>query len=84
VGIRDLFKIVCVHNMMNNLLPARTGEVSYIYLINKVHERDISEGIATLVVARVFDFIVISGIFFVQSCSYDGCPILLLRLPCMH
>jgi len=25
VGIRDLFKIVCVHNMMNNLLPARTA-----------------------------------------------------------
>ena len=26
VGIRDLFNIVCVHNMVNNILPARTGE----------------------------------------------------------
>jgi len=63
IGMRDLFKVVCVHNMMNNLLPARTGELSYIYLINKVYGRNIGEGIATLVIARVFDFIAIAGIF---------------------
>ena len=27
VSIKDLFSIVCVHNMANNILPARTGEV---------------------------------------------------------
>lgn len=63
VRMRDLFNIVCVHNMMNNLLPARTGELSYIYLLNKVHGRNTGEGIATLVIARVFDFIAIGGIF---------------------
>lgn len=63
VGMRELFKVVCVHNMMNNLLPARTGELSYVYLLNKVHRRSVGEGIATLVIARVFDFITIAGIF---------------------
>ena len=32
VSVKDLFPITCVVNMMNNLLPARTGELSYIYL----------------------------------------------------
>lgn len=27
VSIKHLFSIVCVHNMANNILPARTGEV---------------------------------------------------------
>lgn len=71
VGMRDLFKVVCVHNMMNNLLPARTGELSYIYLLNKVHGRNIGEGIATLVISRVFDFIAIAGIFL--------CAVMILR-----
>lgn len=71
VGVRDLFKVVCVHNMMNNLLPARTGELSYIYLLNKVHGRNIGEGIATLVISRVFDFIAIAGIFL--------CAVMILR-----
>ena len=67
VSLSDLLKIVCVHNMMNNLLPARTGELSYIYLLKKIHKRNIGEGIATLVVARVFDFLLIVGIFLSAS-----------------
>ncbi|NAS89698.1 hypothetical protein C4E24_08220 [ANME-1 cluster archaeon AG-394-G21] len=63
VKIRDLFNIVCVHNMLNNILPARTGELSYIYLLKKLHNKKTGEGIATLFVARVFDFITISLLF---------------------
>lgn len=67
VSLSNLLKIVCVHNMMNNLLPARTGELSYIYLLKKIHKRNVGEGIATLVVARVFDFLLIVGIFLSAS-----------------
>jgi len=74
VGMRDLFKVVCVHNMMNNLLPARTGELSYIYLINNVHGRNIGEGIATLVIARVFDFVAIAGIFLSAAVILQSLP----------
>jgi conserved hypothetical protein len=63
VGIKDLFHIECVHNMMNNLLPARTGELSYIYLLKKNNCRTTGDGLATLVVARIFDFIIISALF---------------------
>lgn len=66
VSMRDLFRIVCVHNMVNSILPARTGELSYVYLLKKVHQRKIGDGIATLVVARVFDFVIIT-LFFLFS-----------------
>lgn len=63
LGLKDLFRIVCVHNMINSILPARTGELSYIYLLKKVHQRSIGDGVATLVVARIFDFVVIVAFF---------------------
>jgi len=62
VGFSDLFHIVCMHNLVNNVLPARTGELSYVYLL-KTKNRTTGEGIATLVVARIFDFIIISVLF---------------------
>lgn len=74
VGMRDLFKVVCVHNMMNNLLPARTGELSYVYLLKRIHARPVGEGIATLVVARVFDSIVIISLLFTTGFFVQDIP----------
>ncbi len=64
VSIKDLFNIVCVHNATNNLLPARTGELSYIYLLKKINNKTVGDGIATLVVSRIFDFIALIILFF--------------------
>ncbi len=66
LGLKDLFRIVCVHNMVNSILPARTGELSYVYLLKKVHRRSVGDGVATLVVARMFDIVVIV-IFFLLA-----------------
>ena len=74
VSIKDLFSIVCVHNMANNILPARTGEISYVYLSKKLHNVPTGEGIATLMMARFFDFITISLIFFVSAIFIQDLP----------
>jgi len=74
IGIRALFPIICVHNMMTNLLPARTGEISYVYLLKKIHSRTIGEGVATLVVARVFDFIVVIILLFAAGLFIEAVP----------
>lgn len=66
VNLKDLFSIVSVHNMANNILPARTGEISYVYLSKKLHEIPVGEGVASLMVARVFDLITISSFFFIS------------------
>lgn len=62
-GLLDLFRIVCVHNMVNSVLPMRMGELSYVYLVKKIFKKTIGDGIATLVVARVFDFVIIASFF---------------------
>ncbi len=56
----DLFTIVAVSNLINNILPARTGELSYIYLLKKLFKVPLKHGTASLVVVRIFDVISIS------------------------
>jgi len=74
VNLKDLFSIVCVHNMANNILPARTGELSYVYLAKKLHNIPIGEGVASLMVARVLDFITISFLFFLSTIFIRDLP----------
>jgi len=74
VGIKDLFNIVCIHNMVNNLLPARTGELSYVYLLKKRHNKTVGAGAASLVIVKVFDFITISLIFIISAMFVRDLP----------
>jgi hypothetical protein len=74
VGIQDLFNIECVHNAINSLLPARTGELSYIYLLKKIKNKTTGEGIASLVVSRIFDFIALIILFFIATVLVEAIP----------
>lgn len=74
VRMKDMFNIVCVHNMANSILPARVGEISYPYLIKKIHNVPAGEGAASLVVVRVFDFITISLIFIISAMFVRDLP----------
>jgi uncharacterized protein (TIRG00374 family) len=56
----DLFTIVAVSNLINNVLPARTGELSYIYLLKKRIDVPLKHGVASLLVVRIFDVFSIS------------------------
>ena len=74
ISITDLFHVVCVHNMVNSILPARSGELSYIYILKKYYDTSAGEGVATLMVSRVLDFIIISLLFFVSSLFVNNLP----------
>lgn len=63
VGILVLFPITCVHNLYNNLLPARAGEFSFVYLVRRYFGISSAEGVAVLLTARVLDFLVICAYF---------------------
>ncbi len=67
ISLKDLFTVVCVHNMTNNIFPARTGELSYIYLLKKIHFKKIEEGIASLLIARFLDFVSIMVLFLMAT-----------------
>jgi uncharacterized protein (TIRG00374 family) len=66
ITVKDLVAVVCLHNFFNMVLPVKTGEFSYIYLVNKHYNRTIGEGITTLLIARIFDIISISTLFLVS------------------
>lgn len=71
----DLFSIVCVHNFVNNIFPAKTGELSYIYLIKRLHNKSLSQGAATLGVARLFDLATILIIFILSISLIQDVPV---------
>ena len=60
--------------MANMIMPARTGEIAYVYLSKRLHNISVGEGIASLMVARMFDFITISLFFFVSVMTIKSLP----------
>lgn len=64
----SLLWIVCIHNFFSQLLPARIGEVSYLYLIKK-YGIDFNKNLASIAIARIFDFIIVALFFFIGLTS---------------
>jgi len=62
-----LFNLVCIYNMMNNLAPMRTGELSYVYMLKKLHNKSAITGASTLILSRIFDFIAIGTLFLASA-----------------
>ena len=70
IGFKRFLKIVFLYNFWNQVMPFRSGELSYLYLVKKNKKVLIGENLASLVAARVFDLLVITlfalaGMFFV-------------------
>lgn len=68
ISFSDMFSIVAMHSFWNNLLPFRSGELSYLYLLRNYKEINSGEKITSLLTARIFDVLVIL-IFFGVSVS---------------
>lgn len=78
VPFLELNGIVFVHNIMNIIMPARTGEFSYIYLIKKKGIK-VSEGTSTLLIARAFDLIAIFVLFLISIILSKDIPYTFLK-----
>jgi uncharacterized protein (TIRG00374 family) len=72
IPLFDIYTITSYHNFFNQVLPARTGELTFVYYLKKISAVDISKGLHILVVIRIFDFIVISAIFICSVILYFG------------
>lgn len=74
----DLIGVVSVHNLLNMVLPVRTGELSYVVLASRRYGVSLGEGAASLLLARLYDVLGIA-VFFVTAviahrASLDGDP----------
>jgi hypothetical protein len=58
-----LFPIVLVHYTALNIIPARLGELSYVYLLKKINAVPTGYSLSSLILARVFDQIALSLLF---------------------
>ncbi|MEW6240182.1 MAG: lysylphosphatidylglycerol synthase transmembrane domain-containing protein [Chloroflexota bacterium] len=60
VTARELLPIVSLHNMFMYLMPAKSGDISFIFLSRGRLKTSLAEGTATLLAARFYDFVVVA------------------------
>lgn len=52
-------------SFLNNVLPARSGELSFPYLMQRRHGTPIGDSLTYLLIARIFDLVAVSTLFVV-------------------
>ena len=50
-----VLRVTCIHQFLNHILPMRSGEMSFPFLLEKYGESKYSSSLACLIVARLYD-----------------------------
>ena len=66
ISTRTMFPIVTIGYMGNNIYPARAGELLRAYVLRRKEAVPISASLATIIVERVFDGVVMLGFVFLN------------------
>src|SRR5436190_18317968 len=74
VSLRMLFPIVTIGYMGNNIYPARAGEVLRAYVLKKRAGVPMSASLATVVIERLFDGVVMLLFVFVSLPRLEALP----------
>jgi len=61
ISLRTMFPIVVIGYMGNNIYPARIGELLRAYVLKRKENVPVSASLATIVIERVFDGVVMLG-----------------------
>jgi uncharacterized protein (TIRG00374 family) len=67
VSLGELFRITVFHNLSIMVLPSKLGELSYPYFLNKITGMSMTEGLASLIASRIYDFFIVLMIFLFVS-----------------
>jgi glycosyltransferase 2 family protein len=54
------------------VLPSKLGEFSYPYLLNKKSRMNVTEGLASLIISRVYDFVIILVVLLFVAIGFQG------------
>jgi len=66
IPTRTMFPVTCIGYMGNNIYPARAGEVLRAVILKRREGVPISASLATIIVERIFDGVVMLGFVFVN------------------
>jgi hypothetical protein len=72
---RKLFGITVAQNVLAQLVPARAGDVGYVLMVKKSGMASLGYGLATLLVCRLLDLVILAGMYAWSLCVLD------LKLP---
>jgi len=64
ISTKEMFPVVAIGYMGNNIYPARAGELLRAYVLRKKYEVPISASLATIFIERAFDGLVMLGFVF--------------------
>jgi uncharacterized protein (TIRG00374 family) len=68
----DLFRITVFYHLSLMVLPSKLGELSYPYFLNKISRMNATEGLASLIASRVYDFFIVLMILLLVSIGFQG------------
>jgi hypothetical protein len=72
IPTKRLFPTVCIGYMGNNIYPIRAGELLRAYVLKKDEDVAISASLATIIVERIFDGVVMLGFVFLNLNELSG------------
>ncbi len=72
VPLLELFRITVFHNLSIMVLPSKLGEFTFPYFLNKISGISMTEGLASLIASRVYDFFIILTTFLFASIGFQS------------
>ncbi len=72
ISTGTMFPIVCIGYMGNNIYPARAGELLRAYVLRRHESVPISASLATIIIERAFDGVVMLGFVFLNLGELSG------------
>jgi uncharacterized membrane protein YbhN (UPF0104 family) len=66
IGMGDMFLVAMIRNAFNMVLPARTGELSYVYILTQRFQFPLEIGISTLMVVLIFDLVIVFSLIIIS------------------
>jgi len=72
ISLDELFRISVFYHLSLMVLPSKLGELSYPYLLNRIGGFTMTEGMASLITSRVYDFFIVLIIFLFSSLGFQN------------
>ena len=66
IGMGDMFLVAMIRNAFNMVLPARTGELSYIYVLTRRFRFPLEIGVSTLMIVLIFDLVIVFSLILIS------------------
>jgi uncharacterized protein (TIRG00374 family) len=66
ISMADMFLVVLIRNAFNMVLPARTGELSYVYVLQRKFKFPLEIGVSTLMIVLIFDLVIVFSLIVIS------------------